>query len=197
MEGERRARSATALSAENAGLLPGNAVCRQVVLRLLRMPPCQGLHYDGCRQPLSNGDLVKCLADGNHGRAVRTCSVQRGDLTLSNLQILNAILYVAEPGSYGGNFRRSLVAGHDLYLYESVGKERRIGSRVGTTPAGTECEAEQCQKDDVELLEGVRRYGVVAVSERTRGTQHFNGSGSLGETAPSKNFVSGSSQCVP
>lgn len=52
--------------------------------------------------------------------------VQRGSLNLSNLEVLNAVLYVTEQGCQ----RRDLPLAHDLSLDDPQVQERRAGSRL-------------------------------------------------------------------
>ena len=51
--------------------------------------------------------------------------LQRGNVRLTNLQILNAILYVAEQGCNRAGFPAVWQLAYDLRTDESLGEERR------------------------------------------------------------------------
>ena len=56
---------------------------------------------------------------------------QRGNVSLTNLEVLNAILYVAEQGcKWRGTSQTVWPLAHDLHAQEPVGEERRIGPCV-------------------------------------------------------------------
>jgi transposase len=67
-------------------------------------------------------------------RKIEPClPTQRGNVTLDNLYVLNAILYVAEQGvqmAWSAQAVRQLA--HDLYSHESLVEERGAGSRICT-----------------------------------------------------------------
>jgi hypothetical protein len=53
--------------------------------------------------------------------------LQRGNVSLTNLQVLNAILYVMEQGCKMERSTETLWAlAHDLHAHEQVGQERRV-----------------------------------------------------------------------
>ena len=57
--------------------------------------------------------------------------VQRGNVSLSNLQVLNAILYVAEQGCKWRGLPKRFGRWHTIYMRnELVDEKRCIGSRV-------------------------------------------------------------------
>ena len=71
------------------------------------------------------------ITEEQYARIKDSLPVQRGNVSLTNLQVLNAILYVAEQGcKWRGLPKRFGRLAHDLYAHEPVGKERRIGPRV-------------------------------------------------------------------
>lgn len=57
--------------------------------------------------------------------------VQRGNVRLNNLQLLDAILYVAEQGCKWRRPPKRFGRWHTIYnTYESLGQKRRTGSCV-------------------------------------------------------------------
>ena len=56
---------------------------------------------------------------------------QRGNVSLSNLQVLNALLYVAEQGGkWRGLPKRFWQLAHPLHAHESLVQQRRVGCRL-------------------------------------------------------------------
>jgi len=51
------------------------------------------------------------ITEEQYARIEDSLPVQRGNVSLPNLQVLNAILYVAEQGCNGADFRSASVAG--------------------------------------------------------------------------------------
>ena len=51
------------------------------------------------------------ITEEQYARIKDSLPVQRGNVSLSNLQVLNAILYVAEQAANGGGSRSGLAAG--------------------------------------------------------------------------------------
>jgi len=51
------------------------------------------------------------ITEAQYERIKDALPVQRGNVRLSNLQVLNAVLYVAEQAANGGVFRSASVAG--------------------------------------------------------------------------------------
>jgi hypothetical protein len=51
------------------------------------------------------------ITEEQYARIKDSLPVQRGNVNLTNLQVLNAILYVAEQGASGAGFRSGLAGG--------------------------------------------------------------------------------------
>ena len=71
------------------------------------------------------------ITEEQYARIKESLPVQRGNVSLTNLQVLNAILYVAEQGCKLARASETVrPLAHDLYAHEPVGQERRVGQRV-------------------------------------------------------------------
>src|SRR5579863_5870854 len=71
------------------------------------------------------------ITEEQYARIKDSLPVQRGNVSLTKLQVLNAILYVAEQGcKWRGLAEAVRPLAHDLYAYEPVGEKRGIGPRL-------------------------------------------------------------------
>ena len=70
------------------------------------------------------------ITEEQYARIKDSLPVQRGNVRLTNLQVLNAILYVAEQGCKWRAAETVRPLAHDLYAHEPVGQKWRIGPRV-------------------------------------------------------------------
>ena len=71
------------------------------------------------------------ITEAQYERIKDALPVQRGNVRLSNLQVLNAVLYVAEQGcKWRGVPKRFGGLAYDLYADEPLVQERRFGSCV-------------------------------------------------------------------
>ena len=71
------------------------------------------------------------ITEEQYARIKGSLPVQRGNVSLTNLQVLNAILYVAEQGCKWRGLPKRFGLWHTiLYAHEPVGQERRVGPRV-------------------------------------------------------------------
>jgi transposase len=71
------------------------------------------------------------ITEEQYARIKDSLPVQRGNVSLTNLQVLNAILYVAEQGCKWRGLPTRFGRWHTIYMrIEPVGEERRPGPRV-------------------------------------------------------------------
>ena len=70
------------------------------------------------------------ITEEQYAHIQKSLPVQRGNVSLTNLQVLNAILYVAEHGCKWRGLPKRWPLAHDLYAHEPVGQKWRIGPRV-------------------------------------------------------------------
>ena len=76
------------------------------------------------------------ITEEQYARIKDGLPVQRGNVSLTNLQVLNAILYVAEQGCKWRGLPKRFGRWHTiLYAHEPLGQKRRIGSRVRAVAA--------------------------------------------------------------
>ena len=71
------------------------------------------------------------ISEEQYSRIKDSLPVQRGNVSLTNLQVLNAILYVTEQGcKWRGLPKRVRTLAHDLHAHESLGQEWRVAPSV-------------------------------------------------------------------
>jgi transposase len=71
------------------------------------------------------------ITEEQYARIKDSLPAQRGNISLTNLQVLNAILYIAEQGcKWRGLPEAVWPLAHDLYAHEPVGEKGRSGSRL-------------------------------------------------------------------
>jgi len=68
------------------------------------------------------------ISETQYQQIAHCLPVQRGNVRLSNLQVLNAILYVAEQGCKWRAPRAFWTLAHGLHPHDALGQERRPGS---------------------------------------------------------------------
>jgi len=70
------------------------------------------------------------ISEEQYARIKDSLPVQRGNVSLSNLQVLNAILLWRNRVASGVAAETVWPLPHDLHAYEPVGEKRRIGPCV-------------------------------------------------------------------
>lgn len=71
------------------------------------------------------------ITEKEYVRIKDSLPAQRGNVSLSNLQVLNAILYLAEQGLQVAWASETVwPLAHDLHAHEPLGEKRRIGPRL-------------------------------------------------------------------
>ena len=75
------------------------------------------------------------ITEAQYRRIEPSLPRQRGNVSISNLQVLNALLYVAEQGCTAEAIWQ---LAHPLHAHESLVQERRAGSRLSTVAAGAD-----------------------------------------------------------
>ena len=71
------------------------------------------------------------ITEGQYERIKDSLPVQPGNVSLTNLKVPNAILYVAEQGMQVARASETVrPLAHDLHAHEPVGQKWRIGPRV-------------------------------------------------------------------
>ena len=79
------------------------------------------------------------ITEAQYERIKDALPVQRGNVRLSNLQVLNAVLYVAEQGcKWRGLPKRYEPLAHDLHADESLVQERRSRSGIREVAVGAD-----------------------------------------------------------
>lgn len=97
---------------------------------------------------------------------------QRGNVSLSNLQVLNAILYVAEHGCKWRSLPRRFGNGHTIYTpHEPLVQAGRAGSGVRAVAAGS----------DLDRSRGAEQHRRQGAFQRYRGTKE-NSPQAIGES---------------
>ncbi len=79
------------------------------------------------------------ITEEQYERIKDALPVQRGNVRLSNLQVLNAVLYVAEQGcKWRGSAEAFRPVAHDLHADESLVQERRSRSGIREVAVGAD-----------------------------------------------------------
>ena len=67
------------------------------------------------------------ITEAQYSRVKDSLPVQRGNVSLTNLEVLNAILYVAEQGCKWRGLPKRFARWHHLYANEPVGQKWCVG----------------------------------------------------------------------
>ena len=80
------------------------------------------------------------ITEAQYQRIAHCLPVQRGNVRLTNRQVLNAILYVAEHGCKWRGLPAQFGKWHTvLYPHEPLGQERGLGAGLRVSATGADC----------------------------------------------------------
>ena len=75
------------------------------------------------------------FTEAQYQRIAHLLPVQRGNVRIANIQVLNAMLYIANRAASGVVCPAFWQMAHDLHADEPLGQERRAGPRLCTPAA--------------------------------------------------------------